>query len=65
MSTKHTYAIDSKQYTEDLTPMKAILRKCMECRAVPPGSRKRRGLIKDCLDITCPLWPYRTGRKPS
>ena len=40
------------------TPVKAIRRKCLDCCA---GSRK---LVRECHIYTCPLWPFRLGKRP-
>jgi len=42
----------------NLTALKAIRLKCMEC------SCDNAAEVKLCPVISCPLWPYRSGRKP-
>ncbi len=42
----------------NLTPMKAIRAKCLDCSA---GSAKE---VKLCGVSGCPLWPYRHGKRP-
>lgn len=42
-----------------LTPIKAIRAKCMDCTCYQPKE------IRECRIITCALWPYRMGRRPS
>lgn len=41
-----------------LTPIKAIRLKCLDCCC---DSAKE---VKMCDTITCPLYPYRFGRRP-
>lgn len=41
-----------------LTPLKAIRAKCKECCC---GQLKE---IELCNLTECPLWPYRTGKRP-
>lgn len=41
----------------NLTVLKAIRLKCLECSC---GSRLE---VSNCLFTSCPLWPYRMGRK--
>ena len=42
----------------DLTPMRAIRAKCIDC------SGGNRSEVTHCTVKTCPLWPYRLGRRP-
>ncbi len=42
----------------NLTPMKAIRKKCLDCVC---WSRHE---VKLCEITLCPLWPYRSGHKP-
>ena len=42
----------------DLTPMKAIRDKCIDCSG---GSKHE---VKLCVCTDCPLWPFRLGRHP-
>jgi len=44
---------------DELTPMKAIRRKCYDCSG---GSANE---VKLCTVTQCPLWPYRLGKRPS
>ncbi len=44
---------------ERLTPIKAIRAKCMDCTCHQPKE------IRECRIITCPLWPYRMGKRPN
>ena len=41
-----------------LTPMKAIRAKCLDCTCHQPKE------IRECSITTCPLWPYRMGKRP-
>lgn len=53
--------MDEKDYRKKenrTTPVKAIRRKCLDCCA---GSRK---LVRECHIYTCPLWPFRLGKRP-
>jgi len=45
--------------TVDLTPVKAIRYKCLNCCGY---SCK---MVAECPDNLCELWPYRFGRNPS
>ena len=42
----------------ELTPLKAIRGKCLECSS---GSL---GEVRNCTIKKCPLFPYRFGKKP-
>jgi hypothetical protein len=42
----------------DLTPLKAIRAKCIDCSG---GSPK---VATECHILECSLWPYRLGRRP-
>lgn len=42
-----------------LTPMKAIRAKCLDCSHGQPGE------VRMCPVISCALWPYRMGKRPS
>jgi len=41
-----------------LTPIRAIRAKCKECT----GSHVK--VIRECQDTTCPIFPYRLGKRP-
>lgn len=41
-----------------ITPIKAILAKCLECSAGQVSE------IRNCLIPTCQLYPYRMGHRP-
>jgi hypothetical protein len=43
---------------ENLTPMKAIRCKCLECSAWSSSE------VRSCSMRDCPLYPYRAGKKP-
>jgi len=49
---------DYRKKENRTTPVKAIRRKCLDCCA---GSRK---LVRECHIYTCPLWPFRLGKRP-
>jgi hypothetical protein len=42
-----------------LTPLKAIRAKCIDCSAGYLGE------VRLCPVTTCPIWPYRMGRRPN
>lgn len=58
MAITHTYEIDGKTYTSDLTPVKAIRKNCLACSG---GSAVE---VKECPMNTCPLYPFRFGKSP-
>jgi len=41
-----------------ISPMQAIRRKCVDCCG------HQLGEVRLCEAITCPLWPFRSGRHP-
>jgi len=43
---------------EELTPVKAIRRKCLDCSG---GSYSE---VRQCVIRECPLYPYRDGHRP-
>lgn len=45
--------------TKNLTPIKAIRAKCLDCSASVSGE------VKNCHIKDCPLWPYRLGKNPN
>lgn len=45
--------------TENLTPVRAIRRKCLDCC----GGYERE--VRECELDDCPLWDYRLGKNPS
>ena len=49
----------SKEAPTILTPLKAIRAKCLDCSA---GSDKE---VRECRATSCPLHPYRMGKRPS
>ena len=42
----------------ELTPIKAIRHKCLECSAWQPSE------VRLCHMDDCPLWPFRFGNRP-
>ena len=40
------------------TPIKSIRKKCLDCSGFQPGE------VRKCTIISCPLYPYRFGRRP-
>ena len=43
----------------DLTPIKAIRAKCLECQGQSPKE------VRLCLAVQCALHPYRMGKNPN
>ena len=43
----------------DLTPLKAIRKKCLDCSG---HSQKE---VRECVIPGCPLYPYRMGKNPA
>ena len=41
------------------TPVKAIRKKCLDCSC---WSHKE---VRECTVISCPIYPYRFGRRPT
>ncbi len=41
-----------------LTPIRAIRLKCLDCTC------SQKNEVRYCEIDTCPLWPYRMGRRP-
>ena len=41
------------------TPLKAIRKKCLDC------SYWQTKEVRECTVISCPLYPYRFGRRPN
>lgn len=41
-----------------LTPIKAIRKKCLDC------SNNQFSEVRECSVMSCPLYPYRHGRRP-
>ena len=58
MTNKQT--IDTKEGVRevDLTPMRAIRYKCMECCCFDWAE------VRECELTECPLWSYRMGHRP-
>lgn len=42
-----------------LTPMKAIRARCLGCSNQQPSE------VRKCSVKSCPLWPYRLGKRPA
>lgn len=42
-----------------LTPIKAIRKKCLDCQG------NHYSEVRNCVDHTCPLLPYRMGKRPA
>ena len=49
---------EENQELIDLTPVKAIRAKCLDCCAFSPKE------VKLCRSYSCPLWQYRFGKNP-
>jgi hypothetical protein len=59
MAYQHTIRTKKGTETVALTPMRAIRRKCLDC------SCWNNKVVRDCPIETCPLHPYRLGKKPT
>lgn len=44
---------------KNLTPVKAIRKKCLDCSG---DSRKE---VRECVVLDCPLYPFRMGKNPN
>jgi len=58
MAYKHTFVCKSGLKTKELTAMKAVRQKCLECSAWSFSE------VKACPATDCALWPFRLGRNP-
>ncbi len=56
---KHTIIQEGKEKIVNLTALRAIRYKCMDCS----GFKFKE--VKLCPVIGCPLYPYRLGRNPA
>lgn len=56
---KHTITQEGKEKTVNLTPIKAIRLRCLDCSGF---SSKEVNL---CPVTGCPLYPYRLGKNPA
>ena len=43
---------------EQLSPMQAIRARCLDCCGGSPHE------VRYCAAVTCPSWPFRTGKNP-
>ena len=43
----------------NLTPVKAIRAKCLDCSAWQPSE------VRNCIIPDCPIYPYRLGKNPN
>ena len=59
MAVKHEVLTKDGLKEMDLTPMKAIRLKCLEC------ANFQWSEIKNCNIEDCALWIYRSGKKPA
>ena len=50
---------EEREDAKILTPLRAILAKCLECSA---GSPKE---VRECVMLDCPLYAYRMGKSPN
>ncbi len=53
----------------DVTPVRAIRLKCIECMGGNPSNPREDNKrvdqeISDCVSVTCPLWKFRLGKNP-
>jgi len=61
--------VDYRKRENRTTPVKAIRKKCLDCCAgsslpAPRSSRQAGKLVRECHIFTCPLWPFRLGKRP-
>lgn len=59
MAIKHTYMMKDGLTTKDLTPIRAIRAKCLEC------SNFSNNEVKLCQIKDCALYPFRFGKNPN
>jgi len=60
MAVKHTFIYKGgKSKTSDLSPVKAIKQKCLECSAWNHAE------VRLCTAYDCALYPFRLGKDPS
>ena len=53
----------------DVTPIRSIRLKCVECMGGDPCTRVNSRspistFIEECVSVTCPLWKFRLGKNP-
>ena len=58
MAYKHTFIYKGELKTKELTPIKAIREKCLECSCWSFEE------VKECPAKDCALFPYRLGKRP-
>lgn len=56
---KHTITQEGESKEVDLTPVKAIRLKCLDCSGFQAAE------VRQCPVTDCPLYPYRMGKNPS
>lgn len=63
----HMVGRDPRQMSQDelraighecMPPMEAIRAKCLDCCAGSPNE------VRLCVAVSCPSWPFRTGKNP-
>lgn len=55
MAFEHTFQKGKDQVTKKLSPIRAIVEKCYQCK-------NNRNLVKSCEDNLCALYPFRFGK---
>ena len=58
MSVKHTFLYKGGTKTKELSPIKAIRERCMECSNWSPVE------VSECPAKDCALYPFRFGKDP-
>ncbi|PDT80046.1 hypothetical protein [Sinorhizobium sp. BJ1] len=53
-----TAAVAKAAGHKQMSPMKAIREKCLDCCCNQPSE------IRACETVKCPLWPFRSGTHP-
>lgn len=56
MAIFHKYITKDGHKTKDVTPLKMIRQKCLECSSWQPSE------VKTCPVVDCALYPFRFGR---
>ena len=59
MSVKHTYRWKDGYRTKELTPLRALRNRCLDCCNWSVEE------VKGCLAEDCAAWVFRSGRDPS
>jgi hypothetical protein len=52
------HLVASRAGHKAISPVEAIRQKCLDCSGQQPAE------VKLCEAVSCPLWPFRSGRHP-